>query len=95
MTTQLLGDDPTPDERAGVGVADFDTIGPYRVLQQLGQGGMGIVHLAQQHLFLHALLSREFLYASRILFGWEGHVLAFLFLSCGKVPVSLGRLFNQ
>lgn len=27
-------------------MSHFDTIGPYRVLQELGQGGMGVVHLA-------------------------------------------------
>lgn len=46
MTTQLLGEDPNPDEQGDVAVPDFDTIGSYRVLQELGQGGMGIVHLA-------------------------------------------------
>ncbi|MBM6545289.1 serine/threonine protein kinase [Janibacter sp. YIM B02568] len=54
MTTELIGGDPLPEEpvardasseEAPV-VHDFDRIGPYRVVQQLGQGGMGVVHLA-------------------------------------------------
>lgn len=49
MTTQVLGAEPPPEGRGEGGdgaVSHVDTIGPYRVLQELGQGGMGVVHLA-------------------------------------------------
>ena len=38
METQALGEQP--------GAAGFARVGPYRLLQQLGEGGMGVVHLA-------------------------------------------------
>ncbi|GAA3608259.1 hypothetical protein GCM10022199_10050 [Marihabitans asiaticum] len=54
MTTELLGShpdepvdgDPRDDGGEDVAVSDFTRIGPYRVVQQLGEGGMGVVHLA-------------------------------------------------
>lgn len=50
MTTELIGAEPPHDPVAGdaeePAVADFDRIGPYRVVQHLGEGGMGVVHLA-------------------------------------------------
>ena len=53
MTTELVGGDPLPedpvdDDSPGEApeVHDFDRIGPYRVVQHLGEGGMGVVHLA-------------------------------------------------
>ena len=53
MTTELVGGDPLPedpvdDDSLGEApeVHDFDRIGPYRVVQHLGEGGMGVVHLA-------------------------------------------------
>lgn len=48
MTTELIGDGRAPDEprHAEIAVPDFHQVGPYRVLQQLGEGGMGVVHLA-------------------------------------------------
>ncbi|MBD5832043.1 protein kinase domain-containing protein, partial [Janibacter melonis] len=53
MTTELIPGDPVPEEPDGqdstsedLVVDDFARIGPYRVVQQLGEGGMGVVHLA-------------------------------------------------
>lgn len=46
MTTQVLGAEPPPEEEGDTTVSHVDTIGPYRVIQELGQGGMGVVHLA-------------------------------------------------
>lgn len=53
MTTELIPGDPLPEEPGGpdstsedLVVDDFARIGPYRVVQQLGEGGMGVVHLA-------------------------------------------------
>ncbi len=53
MTTELIPGDPGPEEPDGqdstsedLVVDDFARIGPYRVVQQLGEGGMGVVHLA-------------------------------------------------
>jgi serine/threonine protein kinase len=53
MTTELVGGDSVPEDpvaddgrREAPEVHDFDRIGPYRVVQHLGEGGMGVVHLA-------------------------------------------------
>src|SRR5699024_2285594 len=46
MTTQVLGAEPPHEGRGEGSISHFETIGPYRVLQELGQGGMGVVHLA-------------------------------------------------
>ena len=39
MTTEVLGGDEPP-------LAEHSRLGPYRLGQQLGEGGMGVVHLA-------------------------------------------------
>ncbi|WP_427383911.1 protein kinase domain-containing protein [Janibacter sp. G56] len=47
MSTEFMAG-PTPeDSSAGTpDLQDYAKVGPYRLLQQLGQGGMGVVHLA-------------------------------------------------
>ena len=51
MTDVAIGQEPSPDapdsgDTDPVGVTEFTTIGGYRLIQQLGEGGMGVVHLA-------------------------------------------------
>src|SRR5438445_721338 len=45
----------TEAERAGLGTADESTaegpgshVGPYRLIEQIGEGGMGVVYMAEQ-----------------------------------------------
>lgn len=45
--------DPPSEERTesdipGLGTAAGDTVGPYRIIRTLGEGGFGVVHLAEQ-----------------------------------------------
>lgn len=46
MTTEALGGSSSSDPRAEGDAAPMERLGPYRLVQQLGEGGMGIVHLA-------------------------------------------------
>ncbi|MBK6886644.1 MAG: protein kinase [Tetrasphaera sp.] len=46
MTDVALGGGPRGESPGSAGLTEFTTIGGYRLVQQLGEGGMGVVHLA-------------------------------------------------
>ena len=39
---------PTPIEQGAVTEKPGDAIGPYKLLQQIGEGGFGVVYMAEQ-----------------------------------------------